>query len=92
MIEQCECGCHRSQHPRDSACETYNCKCREYAPSCPMCGEKFSDHLGVVGMCRKFHLLKAAVEEIDRVANDSDCEHDVIGVILGLSWRALKDI
>lgn len=64
MAELCECGCPRSQHPREDACETNGCDCGGWAPPCPMCGVPFRDHLGVVGMCRKYHGVRVSLIEL----------------------------
>ena len=60
--------------------------------ACGACGKTFNDHGGVVLTCRKVLLLKAAIEAIDDLANDSPCEDPVIGKILGMTWRALKEL
>ena len=59
----CECGCPKSQHP-SGACETESCQCDGYREPCPMCGASFRDHLGVVGMCRKYHGARIALQEL----------------------------
>lgn len=60
--------------------------------ACPMCGIDFTDHQGVIGMCRRVHLMRAALEHVDQIANDSDCEHAAIGQILGVTSRAFNDL
>lgn len=68
VMPLCECGCPRSQHPRDDGCETAGCGCGGFAPPCPMCGVPFRDHLGLVGTCRKYHGTRAALMELIRAS------------------------
>lgn len=59
----CECGCTKSQHPL-GGCETSGCECDGYREPCPVCGLSFRDHLGIVGMCRKYHETREALREL----------------------------
>lgn len=59
---------------------------------CGACGIPLDGHSGVVLTCRKVLLLKSAIEAIDEKATDSGSDDPVIGEIIGMTWRALKEL